>query len=280
MTSSEKRLNPETGKPFKQGDVRSDGKIFRAYDHRVTSKGVVIYHEKWEDEVAFFQRRTRRKIYNREYRKTPAGRIKSILGNCLSSAKNRNIYFNITEEDILPAIEKGHCELTGLPFDLSRPKGKGKNPYAPSVDRISSDKGYTKNNVRVVLWAVNAALSESSDEEMLPILKAMVKAIEKNVKQEPTTPVSAGSDQQGKINSKLGAIPTTGAGQDDNNPDHHSGTVRGQDVDHSTQEGGGDSVAYRSIEMEPFVPVTRLEDHGQPDAEIVRLEFGSRHLPD
>ncbi len=27
-----KRLNPQTGKPFKRGDVREDGYVFRQYD--------------------------------------------------------------------------------------------------------------------------------------------------------------------------------------------------------------------------------------------------------
>ena len=79
---------------------------------------------------------------------------------------------------------------------------------------------------------------------------------------------------------KHGLVPTTGAGQNNNDTDHHSGAVQGQDIDHSPQESSGDGVATRNSEVESSSPFTRIEDHGQSDAEIVRLEFGRRYLFD
>lgn len=44
--------------------------------------------------------------------------------------------------------------MTGIRFQKSAHKP---NPYASSIDRIDSTKGYEPGNVRVVLWAINCA---------------------------------------------------------------------------------------------------------------------------
>jgi len=275
-----KRLNPKTGKPFKCGDVREDGKIFRGYNKltNVDKNGYV--YEIWETEAVFYKRQTERKIQSREHRASPEGRAHHMIGNCKSSAKRRNIHFDLTAKDIAPAVEAGQCQLTGLPFDFNPPKGKGFNPYAPSVDRIDNNKGYVASNVRVVLWAVNSALSESSDEEMLPILKSMVKAIEKNVKQKSTPSVSEGDYIHGAVGAEIGSVSAPWTWEDHDDTHHHCGTISGEDLDHRAQASSGDSVGTRNQEVVALEPFTRIENNGQPDAEIVRLEFGRRYLSD
>jgi hypothetical protein len=65
-------------------------------------------------------------------------------------------------DDHLPDLSKrfatGRCELTGLPFDLTVRKARRWN--SPSIDRIDAARGYTHDNVRFVVWALNAALSD------------------------------------------------------------------------------------------------------------------------
>lgn len=92
--------------------------------------------------------------------------------------------------------------------------------------------------------------------------------------------LSTGNYPQGQDDSEHGPLFATRSGQDDNDPDHHSGTIQGQDADHRAQASSGDSVGHRSKEVEPFIPITRLKNNGQPDAEIIRLEFGRRDLFD
>jgi hypothetical protein len=41
------------------------------------------------------------------------------------------------------------CAISGLPFDMK------KSLYRPSLDRIDSSLGYTKNNIQLVLFMVN-----------------------------------------------------------------------------------------------------------------------------
>lgn len=104
--------------------------------------------------------------------------------------------------------------------------------------------------------------------------------IEYHAKKIAAASVPTGNYQQSPGSPQLGFILTPRIGQDGNDPDHHSGTIQGQDVDYCTEEGSGDSVGYGVQEVGALSPVTRIEDHGQPDAEIIRLEFGRRDLFD
>lgn len=65
----------------------------------------------------------------------------------------------------------GKCELTGLPFDWS--KGT-MHSFSPSIDRIDSSRGYTQDNCRFILLAINSLKGAESDETMLMIALAYV----------------------------------------------------------------------------------------------------------
>jgi hypothetical protein len=215
------------------GDTREDGRMFRTYLKQIASSG--YYYEIWEEEKLFFLNKTKRKLYNREHLKTAMGRAKQMLGICRASSTRRNIEYKLTIEDILPAVETGVCQLTGIPFDFSPHLHKKFNPYAPSIDRIDNERGYAPGNVRVVLWLVNAALGECSDEEALPILKSLVNSLEKNVKQNKPTPVPENHLGQSQTNSQLGAVLGAGSGQDCDGAHHYRGEPEGKDADYSAQ---------------------------------------------
>ena len=280
-----RRINPETGKEFKCGDTREYdplGKgrlIFRAYLSKVKANGE--NYEIWETPEKFWGRATERKEYITKYTLVPANRAKFIWSRTRVGAKKRNIGFNITVDDVIPALERGVCEMTGLPFYLGKPAdGVSTHPYAPSIDRIDSNKEYTKDNIRIVLWAVNAATNQFTDKEMLPILKAMVVAMEKNVNTIEFTPVSAGANQASGYDTKYWTVSTARTGQDGDNAHHHCGTISWEDINHRAQESSGDGLAHRNKEVEPSISLTRIENHGDADAEIIRLDFGSGRFPD
>ena len=86
-------------------------------------------------------------------------------GRMLASAKKRakvaGLEFSLTTDDVLWPILFGKCQATGLPFDLSRSRGGHRaHPFAPSIDRVDSSKGYTKNNVQIVCNIHNVAKNE------------------------------------------------------------------------------------------------------------------------
>jgi len=84
-------------------------------------------------------------------------------------AKARGIAFNLEPALIQARIDVGKCELTGIPFDLTTAWSWN----APSLDRIDSSGGYTMNNVRVVLYAVNVMANTWGHGRIMEIASAI-----------------------------------------------------------------------------------------------------------
>jgi hypothetical protein len=94
----------------------------------------------------------------------------------ISTAKYRCQKVTITSDWVIEKLKRGICELTGLPFDLSKQESFVRNPYSPSLDRIDSKlQEYTPENTRLVIWAVNCAINEFGLETMKPIFKKLAK---------------------------------------------------------------------------------------------------------
>lgn len=174
-----KRLNPKTNKPFEYGFIREDGKRFSGYHTKSNTQG--FFYEYWRSESREHER-NRKRLHGKEVLKKPNRRAQQLFKAAKIRAKKKNIEIDISVEWIKNKLNLGYCELTKLKFDLNPSKNTHMNPYAPSLDRINSDQGYTKKNVRVVLASVNTALGQYGEKTILPILKSMVKAIEKNAK--------------------------------------------------------------------------------------------------
>lgn len=92
-------------------------------------------------------------------------------------AKKKNFEFSLDREWFFDELDKG-CTLTGWGFSLKTGHNQ-KNAMGPSIDRLDSNKGYTKDNCRLVLWCVNRALGEEDDNFMYMWAKEFVKRMEK-----------------------------------------------------------------------------------------------------
>ncbi len=95
-----------------------------------------------------------------------------ILYDIRCRAKRKNILFDLVAEDlVVPEI----CPVLGI--KLSSGAGLGKNcrgrAESPSVDRFDNNKGYTKDNVRVISLRANQLKSNGSLEEFERIVKYM-----------------------------------------------------------------------------------------------------------
>lgn len=111
------------------------------------------------------------------YRQTPRGRAGLLVFFAAKRAKANGVEFSLTWEPIAKAIELGVCTVTKLPFDMAPGSGKHHaNPWAPSLDRKDSSKGYTPGNVQVVCAAYNYAKSEWSADVLLRLARAIVDA--------------------------------------------------------------------------------------------------------
>ena len=120
----------------------------------------------------------------------PASLFRNKFGELVSSrviysakqrAKNNSLDYDLsTEWGILKYT--GRCELTGIPFYIS--DNGVMNPFSPSLDKIDPKKGYTKDNCRFILVAINSFKNNMLDVEMYKLIKLihlnLVKTQEKN----------------------------------------------------------------------------------------------------
>lgn len=101
-------------------------------------------------------------------RRGEAGRaISRIYRGAKVRASKRGYAFDLDENWLLDLGDKQGfcCALTGIPFYMAdRPERSRINPYAPSLDRIDCQGGYTKDNVRLVAFAVNVMLNDWGEE--------------------------------------------------------------------------------------------------------------------
>lgn len=214
-----------------------------------------------------------KKVYNG----TKRGHVVKYLSKAKYRTKNNNIPFDL-DLDYLLSIATDICPVFGTPFHWGRNKGE-RNRHTPSLDRIIPELGYVKGNVAFISTWANTIKSDATEKELYAVADWLHKA-RKNVRQKPTTPVPEGTNSQGAIGAELRPFSTTGFGKNYDHTYNHSRTVQWQDADHCTQASSGDSVGRGGQEVVAPETLTCIEDHGQPDAEIVRLDFGRRYLSD
>lgn len=175
-----KTLNPVTGEFYKRGDVTEDGRVFNRYEivkyKHGERKG--FFRLQFSSKEAFEKANysLAAKTAKENYRLNAVGRAYHMLYNCKKRSEKLGLDFNLTKEWLIEKLNKGVCEITNERFDFGLPNTPCYyNPYAPSVDKIDPKKGYTKENCRIVLIAVNFGMNEWGLETYLKIAK---KAIE------------------------------------------------------------------------------------------------------
>ena len=89
--------------------------------------------------------------------------VVKVLSENLTSSKKRAAIMKWEFDLTLPYLaslwfkQKGRCALTDIIMDCVGGSLINKNPYRCSIDRISSNRGYVKGNVRLLChWANNS----------------------------------------------------------------------------------------------------------------------------
>ncbi len=77
--------------------------------------------------------------------------------------------------DDLYRQQRGRCALSGMRFDISPGRFARANPFRPSIDRIDCAKGYTPDNIRLVLIAVNYGRADFDDAAYIEICRAVAR---------------------------------------------------------------------------------------------------------
>lgn len=90
-----------------------------------------------------------------------------IFDRAKSRARLKDREFSISLEDI---IISETCPVFGVPM-------KEGTPYAPSIDRKDSNKGYTKDNIQIISTRANILKNNATPKE----LKLLIKFLEEGV---------------------------------------------------------------------------------------------------
>lgn len=100
---------------------------------------------------------------------TPATRASRLVAAARSRAALKGLPFDLKVERVQAALERGCCEATGIPFNLS-----SKRDWAtPSLDQKRAGQGYTSENTRVILFGLNAACGNWGEDRLLQIVEAL-----------------------------------------------------------------------------------------------------------
>jgi hypothetical protein len=177
-----KRLNPNTGLPFKRGDVRHDGYIFFQYRKIILKNG--CFQEYWLKPNVFKKaNHTSRSGNDRTASNVASSLLSGAQTRCKGTASRTaagrpptNGKITITKDWILKRLEYKVCEATGQELTL-----KPRKPNTASLDRIDSNNlNYTPENCRIVTWQFNNMRGAYSDEEFIRVAKQLEKTRKKS----------------------------------------------------------------------------------------------------
>lgn len=132
--------------------------------------GTVRYYqtEKHKNKERYSKSKEDFKRRHKETSMTVRGRLLSLLTVARSRAAKVGRVFELDIDFITEMWTSldGKCSVTGLPMSLEVDDygRRFSRPYAPSIDRINAEDGYTKDNVRLVCTVVNLALNRFGDD--------------------------------------------------------------------------------------------------------------------
>lgn len=89
--------------------------------------------------------------------------IKTIYSRLKSSAKKRNIDFNLLLTDLYELSYPLSCPILNIPLQFNRGKVQD-NSY--SIDRIDSSLGYSRENIQVISYRANMLKNNATAEEL------------------------------------------------------------------------------------------------------------------
>ena len=113
----------------------------------------------------------KRQAFDTKRLASPVGRASNIYRAAKRRALAKGVDFSVSICRIEQAVVDGVCERTGISFDLTKPELLSRNPYAASIDRIDPFKGYTDDNVQIVVSMYNLGKSQFSDDQFIAFCK-------------------------------------------------------------------------------------------------------------
>ncbi len=113
------------------------------------------------------------KNYRDKYKLDDKYRLNQLLQQARTRAKNRELECTLTIEDLIEIFPKDKkCPVFNIDLFWGT-NGKGNRDNSPSIDRIDSSVGYTKDNVCIISWKANRIKSDATLAEIESILYYM-----------------------------------------------------------------------------------------------------------
>ena len=113
-----------------------------------------------------------RLIYERQKAKHPLSPWRRMVIAAKQRATAKAMPFDLTFEWASKRWT-GFCELTNLPFVVTRENG-ATAIFSPSLDRIIPVLGYVQTNCRFVLLGINGLKNDGTDEAMYLVAEALL----------------------------------------------------------------------------------------------------------
>lgn len=116
-----------------------------------------------DEKKRFYEVRSRRRKDERDWHRE---NIEYVLWRSAKArAKKQNLPFSLTIDDIIiPEV----CPVLGIKIKQGEFKTENSSP---SLDKVVPEKGYTKENARIISWRANNLKKDGTKEEFEKILK-------------------------------------------------------------------------------------------------------------
>ena len=99
-----------------------------------------------------------------------------LLNYAQDRARDEGVPIDIDALWLMPKLQKGVCEATGLKLDMRNAETPHRsNPFAPSLHRKNKKLGYVKTNTQLVCFAVNVSFRDWGDDVMMKIARALIR---------------------------------------------------------------------------------------------------------
>lgn len=106
--------------------------------------------------------------------------IVNALKRIRKRAIEKGLTYDLDSEWFENKLKVGKCEMTGLPFNTELPHNE--NPFFPSIDRTDNNKGYTKDNCKLVVLGYNQLKLDNDIRTVILFCKKFVEIYERNNK--------------------------------------------------------------------------------------------------
>lgn len=124
--------------------------------------------------------RIRRSRYAKSLHQSKRGNLDYFITQLFNRTKTRSKNINVSFDLDIPYLyellksQDGKCRASGIDLEFSVEDGlRGRSPWSPSLDRIDSSNGYTKNNVQFVCLMYNLCKSTWTHEQVMKFVKIM-----------------------------------------------------------------------------------------------------------